>query len=305
MKRFRIGSDGPEASRVALGLMRIHDLPPKAVDALLDAALEAGVDFFDHADIYGGGRCEEVFGEALARRPSLRDRMLVQSKCGIRKGQFDFSKEHILASVDGSLARLRTDRLDFLLLHRPDALVEPEEVAEAFDVLERSGKVLRFGVSNQNPMQVELLQASCRQRLMVNQLQLSLAYSPMIDAGIHVNMTDDASVVHDGSILDYCRLKRITVQPWSPFQHGFFGGVFLGNPEFPDLNREVDRLAAEKGVPPAAIAVAWLLRHPAGMQPILGTTSPDHLRDACRGSDVELTRTEWYALYRAAGNVLP
>ncbi len=305
MKRFRIGTDGPEVSRIALGLMRIDRLGPREADDLVRDALDQGVDFFDHADIYGGGRCEEIFGGVLSRDPSLRGRIAIQSKVGIRRGEFDFSKEHILEAVDGCLARLKTDRLDFLLLHRPDALVEPEEVAEAFDVLERTGKALRFGVSNQNPMQIELLQRTVKQRLCVNQLQLSLAYTPMIDAGLHVNMTDPASVVHDGSVLDYCRLKGITIQPWSPFQHGFFGGAFLGDPKFPELNAVVDRMAAEKGVAPAAIAIAWILRHPARMQPVLGTTSPKHLREACRAADVDLTRTEWYELYRAAGNKLP
>ncbi len=305
MKRISIGTSGVEASAIALGCMRIASLTVDGVDRLIRTALEEGIDFFDHADIYGGGKSEELFGEVLVRTPSLRDRILIQSKCGIRQGFFDFSKEHILTAVDGILTRLRTDRLDFLLLHRPDALMEPEEIAEAFTLLEKSGKVRFFGVSNQNPAQMELLTRFVPQRIQANQLQLGLAYTGMIDAGVHVNMTDEASVVHDGSVLDYCRLKDITIQPWSPFQYGFFKGAFLGSPEFPELNRAVDDLAREKGVTPSAIAIAWLLRHPAHLQPIVGTADADHLRDLCQASKVDLTRPEWYALYRAAGNVLP
>ncbi len=305
MKRIPFGTSGQEVSAVALGCMRIAALAPAQVDVLVDAALEEGVDFFDHADIYGGGRCEEVFGDALARRPSLRGRMWIQSKVGIRKDYFDFSKEYILEAVDSSLKRLRTDRLDSLLLHRPDALVEPEEVAEAFTTLEKSGKVRFFGISNQNPAQIELLAKTVPQRLHANQLQLGPAYSPMIDAGLHVNMVDAASVVHDGGILDYCRLKEITIQPWSPFQYGFFKGVFLGSPEYPELNREIDALAKSRRVAPSAIVVAWLLRHPARFQPVVGTADPSHLRELCGATSVELSRPEWYAVWRAAGNTLP
>ena len=305
MKRFRIGQSGLEASRISLGCMRIHSLSVDAAAKLVDTALEEGIDFFDHADIYGSGRSEEVFGEVLAQTPSLRDRMLLQSKCGIRKGFFDFSREHILASVDGSLRRLHTDHLDVLLLHRPDTLMEPAEVAEAFSRLERSGKVRHFGVSNQNPMQIELLSRYLGQPILVDQLQLGPTHTGMIDAGLHVNMSDAASTVHDGGVLDYCRLKGITIQPWSPFQHGSIRGVFLGSPDYPELNRTLEALAAEKQVTPSAISVAWLLRHPAGFQPVVGTTDPTHLRDLCKASEIELTRPEWYALYRAAGNTLP
>jgi predicted oxidoreductase len=305
MKRIPFGTSGQDVSAIALGCMRIAALTPAQADMLVRTSLDEGVDFFDHADIYGGGRCEEVFGDVLVRTPSLRGRLWIQSKVGIRKGFFDFSKEHILEAVDGILKRLRTDHLDSLLLHRPDALVEPEEVAEAFTALEKSGKVRFFGVSNQNPAQIELLAKHVPQRIQANQLQLGPAYSPMIDAGMHVNMTDAASVDHGGGILDYCRLKGITIQPWSPFQYGFFKGVFLGSPEYPELNREVDALAKSRRVPPSAIAIAWLLRHPACFQPIVGTSDPAHLRDLCAAAKVELSRPEWYAIWRAAGNTLP
>jgi predicted oxidoreductase len=237
--------------------------------------------------------------------PALRERMLLQTKVGIRKTSYDFSKAHILEAVDGSLKRLRTDHLDVLLLHRPDALVEPEQVAEAFDTLESSGKVRYFGVSNQNPMQIELLKKSVKQKLLFNQLQFSITNTGMIDAGINVNMQVDRSIDRDGGILDYCRLHEITIQPWSPFQYGFFEGVFLDNDKFPDLNRTIDAIAASRGVTNTAIAVAWILRHPARMQPILGTTNPDRLKDACQASGVALTHQEWYDIYLAAGNKLP
>jgi predicted oxidoreductase len=305
MNTIKIARSDLDASEIALGCMRIASMSNQDIATLIRTALDAGINFFDHADVYGGGKSEEKFAEALDMTPRLRDTMILQSKVGIRKGSFDFSKEHILEAVEGSLNRLRTDHLDVLLLHRPDALVEPEEVAEAFTILHDSGKVKYFGVSNQNPMQIELLTKFVKQPLIINQLQLSITNTGMIDAGINVNMKIDSSIVRDGSILDYCRLKEITIQPWSPFQYGFFEGVFLDNDKFPELNAQINTIAASRGVTNTAIAIAWLLRHPARMQPILGTTNPTRVKDACKASDVKLTRQEWYAIYLAAGNKLP
>lgn len=305
MKYIKIPNTDMNASEISLGCMRIAGMEKQEISTLIHTALNEGINFFDHADIYGGGRSESQFADALEMNPSLREKMIIQTKCGIRKGYFDFSKEHILEAVDGSLKRLRTDYIDVLLLHRPDALVEPEEVAEAFDILESSGKVKYFGVSNQNPMQIELLTKSVKQKIYFNQLQLSITNTGMIDAGINVNMQIDRSVNRDGSILDYCRLKDIIVQPWSPFQYGFFEGVFLDNPKFPELNEKINAIAAEKGVTNTAIAVAWLLRHPARMQPILGTTNPRRVKDSCQASGITLSREEWYQIYLAAGNRLP
>ncbi len=299
-----VGSE-MKMSEIALGCMRISKMSDKEIRKLVDTALESGINFFDHADIYGGGQSEARFAEALDWSGGLREKIYIQSKCGIRKGMFDFSKEHILASVDGCLQRLRTDYLDVLLLHRPDALVEPEEVAEAFTTLEQSGKVRHFGVSNQNPLQIELLKKSVKQRLMFNQLQLSITNAGMIDAGLNVNMENSASVMHDGGILDYCRLNDITIQPWSPFQYGFFEGVFIGSAKFPELNAELDALAEKHDVTPSAIAIAWILRHPARMQPIIGTTNPQRVDEICRASQIWLAREEWYRLYCAAGKKLP
>lgn len=305
MKNIKIANGELTASEISLGCMRINELPASEASHLIGTALDQGINFFDHADIYGEGRSEEVFAQAIAMRPGVRDRIFLQSKCGIRQGYFDFSKEHILASVEGSLKRLKTDYLDVLLLHRPDTLVEPEEVAEAFAILHRTGKVRYFGVSNQNPMQIELLAQYLNQKILINQLQLSITNTGMIDAGFNVNMKVDASIDRDGSILDYCRLHKITIQPWSPFQYGFFEGVFLDNPKFPVLNQTIDRIAEAKDVPNTAIAIAWLLRHPAKMQPIVGTTNAERLISICKASYVELTRPEWYEIYRAAGNQLP
>ena len=305
MRNLKLPNNEMNASELSLGCMRISSLTNQEISTLIHTALDEGINFFDHADVYGGGKCEEKFSEALDMNSSLRDKMLLQTKVGIRQGSFDFSKEHILEAVDGSLKRLRTEYLDVLLLHRPDALVEPEEVAEAFTILETSGKVKYFGVSNQNPMQIELLRKFVKQKILFNQLQLSITNTGMIDAGINVNMQINHSVDRDGSILDYCRLNEITIQPWSPFQYGFFEGVFLDNPKFPELNQTINAIAKDRGVTNIAIAVAWLLRHPAHMQPVIGTTNPQRVKDSCQASGITLSREEWYQIYLAAGNQLP
>jgi predicted oxidoreductase len=309
MKSVPFGSS--TAPAVIAGMMRINDKDESQIRDLYQAARSAGIDFFDHADIYGGRmhHCESRFAEALRLTEAERDEIVLQTKCGIvpAEGMFDFSYEHIVRQVEGSLRALQTDRLDVLLLHRPDALVEPEEVARAFDELEASGKVRAFGVSNHTPRQIDLLRTAVRQPLIANQLQLSITHAPIIAQGVAANMEgSDQSIVRDGGgIVEYCRINGITIQAWSPFQSGFFTGVFLGNPEYPDLNAVIDRLAAAHDVTPIAIATAWITRHPAHMQVVLGTTTPQRVTDAAAGADVELTRPEWYELYRAAGHLLP
>lgn len=305
MKTLPIGTSSLNASEISLGCMRIAGMEPAAVDALVSTAWESGINFYDHADIYGGGKSEEVFAQSLKRLGLERSQLLLQSKCGIRSGFFDFSKQHILDSVDKILTRLDTDYLDVLLLHRPDALVEPEEVAEAFDQLKQSGKVHYFGVSNHNPSQIELLQASLTMKLEANQLQFSITNTGMIDHGLNVNMEIPRSIDRDGGILDYCRLKKITVQAWSPFQYGFFEGAFLGNPKFPKLNEVLGAMAESFNVTPTTMAIAWILRHPAKIQPVVGTTSPERVKQVALASGVTLTRPQWYEIYRAAGNTLP
>ena len=305
MKTIKLGQSNLEVPVIAVGCMRINGLDKPQAQRFIQTALDNGANFFDHADIYGGGTCEEIFADAIQMNATVREKLILQSKCGIRKGMFDFSKEHILASVDGILKRLKTDYLDVLLLHRPDALVEPEEVAAAFDLLHTNGKVRNFGVSNQNPMQIQLLKKYLKQPIVANQLQLSITNATMISAGIHVNMLDESALDRDGSILDYCRLNDITIQPWSPFQYGFFEGVFLNNEKFPVLNAKIDEIAARYGVTNTTIAIAWLLRHPAHMQPVTGTMNVERLLDCIKATDIYMTREEWYEIYRAAGNILP
>lgn len=306
MKKIKIGGE-LQTSAVVMGCMRIAEMERPQVAKLVKTAMDGGIDFFDHADIYGGGKSETVFAQAIKDEKISRDKIILQSKCGIRQGQFDFSKEYILTSTDGCLKRLDTDYLDVLLLHRPDTLMEPEEVAEAFTSLHKSGKVRYFGVSNQNPGQIRLLNKylGAKQKILINQLQFSPAHTGMIDSGINVNMTNPPSADHDGGILEFCRLEDITIQAWSPFLYGFFEGVFLGDPKFPELNKAINELATEKKVTPEAIVVAWILRHPANMQVIPGTTNVERLEGMCRACSFEMTREEWYSIYIAAGNILP
>ena len=305
MKKISIGKGEITASDIALGCYRMHTLSAKEASVLVHTALEEGIDFFDHSDKYGDGGCEEIFAEAIEMKPEIREKILIQAKFGIKPASYDFSKEYILSAVEGSLKRLKTDYLDVLLLHRPDALMEPEEVAEAFDILHSSGKVRYFGVSNQNSMQIELLSKYLNQKLIINQLQFGIMNTGMIDAGLNVNMQNSRSIDHDGSVLDYCRLKDITIQAWSPFQYGFFDGVYLDNDQFPELNQQINKLAEEKGVPNTAIVAAWIARHPAKMQTIVGTMNPSRLKDICQAGKIDLTRQEWYDIYLSAGNLLP
>lgn len=306
MKYFNLPHTDLSVSRIALGCMRIADKSVEDVEELIKTALDEGINFFDHADIYGRGKSEEVFGKVLEKNPELREKMIIQTKCAIIPGQrYDFSKEHIISSVNASLKRLKTDYVDILLLHRPDALCDPKEVAEAFDELYESKKVKYFGVSNHTPYQIQLLQKYSKYPLIINQLQLSIVHSVMIDAGLNMNMKEAWAQDKDGGVLDYCRLNDITIQPWSVVQASWAEGTFLNNPDYKKLNDVMDKLADEYSVTKSAIAIAWLLRHPACMQPILGTTSPVHLKESVKACDVELTRQQWYDLYLASDKPLP
>jgi predicted oxidoreductase len=309
MKTYTVPHTDLEVPGVVLGLMRIAKMEDAEIRALFDAAIESGITFFDHADVYGGARhrSETRFAEALTLSADERSRIILQSKAGIREGYFDFSKEHILRSVDETLKALRTDYLDVLLLHRPDTLVEPEEVAEAFDKLFTSGKVRRFGVSNQTPGQIELLKSAVKQPLLFNQVQLSITHANLFAQGIAVNMNGlDQSISRDVGLLDYCRLKGVMLQAWSPFQKGFFDGVFLGDrKDYADLNDILDEVAEKYGVTPTGIAVAWITRHPANIQVVLGTTNPARVRDSAAGAAVKLSREDWYRLFRAGGHRVP
>lgn len=291
---------------IVVGCMRLGEMDGKSMNAFLHTALEQGANYFDHADIYAGGKSEEIFGQAVKEDSSIkREDLIIQSKCGICKGFYDLSKKHIIESVDGSLKRLQTDYLDVLLIHRPDALIEPEEVASAFDELEKSGKVRHFGVSNHKPMQIELLKRYIEQPLIINQLQFSLPVSNMVANGMEVNMETEGSIDRDGSVLDYSRLHDMTIQAWSPFQMPNWQGCFLGNDAYADLNEKIEVLAETYGTSATAIAAAWIFRHPAGMQLITGTTKQERLKEIIASSDIVLTREEWYQLYLAAGHLLP
>ena len=305
MRNITLGKSALSVPTVAVGCMRITALSVSGASRFIGTAIENGANFFDHADIYGGGRSEKLFAQAYGMTDDKREKIILQSKCGIDRGLYDFSKEHILTAVDGILSRLNTDYLDVLLLHRPDALCEPEEVAEAFDALKSSGKVRNFGVSNHNPGQIALLSKYLHTPIVANQMQLSIAFCGMISEGINVNNENDRACVRDGGILDYCRLNDITIQPWSPFQYGFFEGSFVDNEKFPALNKKLDELAEKYGVSKNTIVIAWLLRHPAHLMPVTGTTKVERLLDCLKAADITLTRDEWYDVYKSAGNILP
>ncbi len=306
MKQIILGGTQMNAPAVVVGCMRLAQKNVDEMQRFLHAALEMDAYYFDHADIYGGGQSERIFGEAMKKDASIRrEDLFLQSKCGIRPGFFDFSKEYILSSVDGILERLQTEYLDVLLLHRPDALMEPEEVAEAFDRLRQSGKVRYFGVSNHKPSQIELMKKYVKQPLMINQLQFSIPVSNMVAAGLEANMTTAGSADRDGSVLDYSRLNEMTIQAWSPFQMENWQGCFIDSEKYPELNAEMEKLAAQYGVTKTTIATAWILRHPAKMQVVSGTASEKRLQEIVDAEKVDLTREEWYRLYLSAGHILP
>lgn len=310
MKYNEIKYSNLTASNIVMGNMRLIELSLKDAEALIRTALEQGINYFDHADIYGNylGESEEVFAKAIQMNPDIREKMILQSKCGIRPdgGYYDFSKEHIISSVDSILKRLNTDYLDVLLLHRPDPLMQADQVGEAFEELRLSGKVRRFGVSNHNAAQMELLQKHVPQKLIINQIQFGVAHTPIIDSGMAFNMNTEQSSTRGGNILEYAQLHDVTLQAWSPFQTGFFEGTFLGDKvKFPKLNKVIDEIAKKYDVTNTAIATAWIIRHPANIQVVLGTTNKQRMIDACAGSEIMLTRQEWYDIYKAAGNMVP
>lgn len=306
MKFAELGTSGVQASRVALGVMRIGEKSPEEAVKIITTAMGCGINFFDTADVYGGGKSSQVLGRALKDAGVARDQVIVQTKFGIVAGKrYDFSKKHLLEALDFELNNLGVDYVDFALLHRPDTLVELDQVAEAFNELQNAGKVRHFGVSNVNPWQAELLQSAVDQKLEVNQLQFGLGHTGMVEQEFHVNMSDASSVDHDGGIIAYSRLKKMTIQAWSPFQYGFFEGVFVDNPKFPELNAKLEELAQKYDSTKNGIATAWILRHPAQMQVILGSMNPTRIQQMAAGADVTLEAQDWYDLYFAAGNDLP
>lgn len=309
MKKLDIANGPQNVSAIIQGCMRMPGLSNEEAAKVIRTAYDCGINFYDHATCYGeNGAAESKFGEAFPLTGIKREDIYIQSKCGLcfERNEFDWTKENILSSVDDSLRRLNIEYLDTLLLHRPDVLFDPEEVAEAFDILEKDGKVRYFGVSNVVPMQLDLLKKYVKQPLVINQLQLSLEQSQLIDQALYMNnKTTEYSVNRDGNALDYCRLNDITIQAWSPLQFGMFGGSFIDNPDFPELNKTLGELADRENVSKAAIAVAWILRHPAKMQAIIGSMNPEHIKDVCAAADVSLSHHDWYELYLSAGKFLP
>lgn len=306
MRYVDIKGTDMKVSRLALGCMRIAGKSVDEVEELVKTALDLGINFFDHADIYGGGQSEKVFGEVLKKHPEWREKMFIQSKCGIVPGVcYDFSQSHILACVEKSLENLHTDYLDVLLLHRPDVLMDPQEVARTFDILHASGKVRYFGVSNMNPMQIRLIKKYCNQPIVIDQVQFNLVNSSMIDCGLNVNMTSQEAINRDGSLLEYCYLHDITIQPWSILQASWEKGTFIDHPDYQALNEKLSEIGAKYGLDKAAMSLAWILRHPSRMQPIAGTTNPEHLKALAKACDIKISREDFYALYLAGGKVLP
>lgn len=301
MKQINLGNTSLLVPQVALGCMRMSDMAIKDAVKVIETSLENDINFFDHADIYGGGQAEVLFGQAIKEMKLDREKITIQSKCGIRDGFYDFSKEHILKSVDGILERLDVDYLDVLALHRPDTLMEPEEIAEAFDLLLSSGKVRNFGVSNHRPVQIQLIETYLNQKLVVNQLQFGLKHAGMIAQGMNQNMENEAGIDRDDSVLEYSRLNNMTIQAWSPYQYGYFDGVFLGNEQFSELNSVIDEMAKKYNVTDTGIATAWINRHPAKIQTIIGTMNPNRISEVAKASEISLTREDWYTLYKASG----
>lgn len=306
MNKIQLGKSDLTVARAAVGCMRMNSLNQKEAENFVHGAMEMGLNFFDHADIYGGGECEDMFGEILKVSPGMREQILLQSKAGICPGvMYNNSKEYLINAVDSILKRLHTDYLDVFLIHRPDALAEPEEIAEAFEILYSSGKVRYFGVSNHNSMQMELLSDYLKQELIVDQLQFSITNSNMVRSGMEVNMETEGAADRDGSVLNYCRKNHITIQTWSPFQYGMFEGVFLENPKFEILNKVINEVAEKYGVSNTTIAAAWILRHPAKMQILTGTMKLSRLQEICKADEIWLEREEWYRIYLTAGHILP
>lgn len=309
MKILNIPKGPRNVSAIVQGCMRMPALSKEDAAKVIRTAYDCGINFFDHATCYGeNGEAEKRFAEAFPLTGIKREDIFIQSKCGLcfDRNEFDWTKENILSSVDDSLKRLNIEYLDALLLHRPDVLYDPEDVADAFDILEKAGKVRHFGVSNLVPMQIELLKKYVKQPLVFNQVQLSLEQSQLIDQALYMNnKTTEFSINRDGNALDYCRLHDITIQAWSPLQVGMFGGTFIDNPDFPELNKALEKIAEREGASKTAVAIAWILRHPAKMQAIIGTMNPEHIKDACKATDVNLSHHDWYELYLAAGKYLP
>lgn len=296
----------PRQHSIIAGMMRLAGIGEEGAMSFLDFLLESGVCWFDHADIYGGGSCEEIFGRWLASRRVPREKLIIQSKCGIVPGVcYNASREHIVSSTEGILRRLGCGYLDYLLIHRPDILWEADEIAAALDQLTSQGKIRGFGVSNCNPAQMEYLRRSLGMKPEINQIQLSLAFAPSVSESLETNTYSPNGVSRSMGIIDYCRMEKVVIQAWSPLQHGTFAGTFLDSPAYGPLNDRLREIAARHQVPKAAVAAAWLTRIPPATQVICGSCSREHFSEMLAGRNLLLSREEWYALYMSAGYALP
>ncbi|KIH70557.1 aldo/keto reductase [Salinicoccus roseus] len=313
MEKIKLGGSSLEASRIVLGCMRIADMEDRALAKHINRAIELGINLFDHADIYGDGECERKFSKVLTSEVNRED-ILLQSKCGIRHAvdsnrkedqYYDLSKDYILDSVDGILARLGTDYLDLLMLHRPDALMEPGEIAEAFDRLHDSGKVRHFGLSNFHTTQFDFVQKHTDHKLVTNQVQFGVGAPHMINSRMQANTPFEGAGDRDGGLLEHSRLNDVTLQAWSPFHYGYFEGIIMDDPKYRALNDVLEDIGNSHGLTKNAVAVAWILRHPSNMQTIIGTTNTSRLEDIAKAGNVTLSREEWYRIYKAAGHMLP
>lgn len=307
MKKIPLGKTNMEVSEVALGCMRMADMSVEAASVVVKTALDEGINFFDHADMYGKGKSELVFGEVLKRLGVDRESIYIQSKCGIdvENGTFNYEKQYILDCVEGILKRLQTDYIDVLLLHRGDALVDPKEVSEAFNILKASGKVRHFGVSNHSGMMIDLLNKYLDVELVANQVQMSIMHTPSIDYALNFNNRSALGTDHAAGMIEHARIHDMTLQAWSPFYAGYFEAVFVDNPDYPVINEAMEKIANKYGVSKEAVAVAWISRHPAQIQTLIGSMNSDRIKRICKVRDFRLTHTEWYDLYKAAGNTLP
>lgn len=291
--------------KIALGCMRISDMSVEDLSNLITTAIENGITLFDHADIYGRRKSEELFGKVLKDNPNLRKQIKIQSKCGISKGYYDLSKDYIINQVKESVRLLNCDYLDTLLLHRPDALVDYKEVNEAFKYLYDNGLVKSFGVSNMNPYQIQLYKKYVEFDITVNQIQFSLVHSYILNQGMFFNTSDNEAIDHSSGILEYCQLNDIQIQAWSSLMASWEDGTFIDNPKYEKLNQKLQELADEYNVNKNAIAIAWILKHPANIVPIVGTTSIEHLKQICEAQNINISKKQWYDLYLAAGHCLP
>lgn len=299
-----------EKSRIIQGLMRINEMSIEEVKSLIEFDLEHGINFFDTSNIYGNGVSESKIGEVLKLNPSLRSKMIIQSKCGIyldekNKSYYDLSKETIIKSCNDTLKRLNTTYLDYFLLHRPDIFLDNKEVAEAFNILYKEGKVHHFGVSNFSKELIDYLEEEVKEKIEVNQLQLGLGHTLLLSDVFNYNTAFYKHNAFAGDLFFYLKRKNINLQCWSPYQYGMFEGNILHNEKFKETNLLLEQLASKYQVNKSSICLSFLLMLGENVSVVIGTTNKQHIIDSIDALKVKLTKVEWYNLYRSANNLLP